>query len=412
MLFSNCFFILISMNLSKNIQIAVFYFLLVSLMGVLLRFFFVVPIPLNYKFILHAHSHTALLGWIYIGLTTLIYRVFLNDAANPKLAKRVFIFTHVCILGMLFTFPFQGYALYSIIFSTLFLFASYWFSWFAIKFVSPSLKSRMSWKFAKAALIYLVVSSIGPWAIGGVMATLGTESIWYKTSIYFYLHFQYNGWFMMALLSILLYIFEENKINFNIAKVSAAFTLLNYGIILSLFLSVLWFKPPIIFYVIGGIGAVLQLVAFIQIFKIFRPELKTIQNIFDHQSLSLLKIAGSLLIIKIVLQIFSGLPFVANLAVDFKDFVIGYLHIVFLGIVIPTMLTFLIYFKLIKVSNTFILLFFIAFFTTESLIFYKAIALWLHLPFLSSYYILLAVLSSIFPIAIGNLFYKNIRPSN
>src|SRR5690606_25130782 len=194
-------------------------------MGLLLRFFFVTPVPLNYKFILHAHSHTALLGWIYLGLTTLVYKLFLSEAQKPKLYKHIFIFTNICIVGMLVTFPIQGYALFSIIFSTLFLFASYWFSWFAIKYIPKKFRNRFSWKLIKTALLYLVLSSIGPWAIGGVMATLGPESIWYKTSIYFYLHFQYNGWFILALLGFVFYFFEEKGIIFNPQRLKSFFLL-------------------------------------------------------------------------------------------------------------------------------------------------------------------------------------------
>src|SRR5690554_1346962 len=94
-------------NLRKHIGIALFYFLLVSLMGILMRFYFVAPLPINYKFLLHAHSHTALLGWIYLGLITLIYKVFLEKAEKPKLYRRIFIFTNITIVGMLLTFPFQ-----------------------------------------------------------------------------------------------------------------------------------------------------------------------------------------------------------------------------------------------------------------------------------------------------------------
>ncbi|HBL80718.1 MAG TPA: hypothetical protein DDZ79_12765, partial [Aequorivita sp.] len=142
------------MDLRKHIATALLYFLLVALMGVLLRFFFVTPISLNYKYILHAHSHTALLGWIYLGLTTLVYKIFLSEAKKPKLYKRIFLFTNLCILGMLVTFPIQGYALYSIIFSTLFLFASYWFAWFAMKYIPHYFKQRFSWKLIKTALWY------------------------------------------------------------------------------------------------------------------------------------------------------------------------------------------------------------------------------------------------------------------
>lgn len=397
------------MDLKKHIAIALSYFLVVALLGLLLRFFFITSIPLNYKFILHAHSHTALLGWIYLGLTTLIYKLFLSEAQKPKLYKRIFLFTNICILGMLFSFPFQGYALFSIIFSTLFLFASYWFSWFAIKHIPAHFKSRFSWKLIKTSLWYLVISSIGPWCIGGVMTTLGPESIWYKTSIYFYLHFQYNGWFIIALLGVLFYILEEKGIKFNPQKLKSFYLLLNFGVLFSLFLSVLWFVPPKVFYVLGLMGAVAQVLAFYELYLLLKNHFSVIKKSFNPGAFLLLKIAGSLMVLKIVMQVFSAFPYFANLAFQLKDFVIGYLHLVFLGIVITTMLAFLHYFKLIKLPKTFIQIYIFAFVTTELLIFYKPMALWIGLPFFQNYYLLLTILSCAFPIAVGIIFFKNIK---
>lgn len=378
-------------------------------MGVMLRFYFVTPLSFNYKFLLHAHSHTALLGWIYLGLTTLIYLIFLSEAEKPKLYKRIFYFTNICIVGMLFTFPFQGYALYSIIFSTLFLFASYWFSWFAMKYIPAHFKNRFSWKLIKASLWYLVLSSIGPWAIGGVMATLGPESIWYKTSIYFYLHFQYNGWFILALLGVLFYILEEKEIQLNPEKLKSFFLLLNFGVLFTVFLSVLWFVPPTVFYVLGLIGAIAQLLAFYEFYFLLNDCFFKIKQSFSPHAFLLLKIAGALLIVKIVMQLFSGFPYMANLAFQLKDFVIGYLHLVFLGVVITSMMAFLNYFKLLKIQKSFVFFFLLAFITTETLIFYKAFAFWLGLPFFRDYYIYLAFLSCLFPVAIGSLFFKHVK---
>ncbi len=345
-------------------------------MGLLLRFFFVIPIPLNYKFILHAHSHTALLGWIYLGLTTLIYKIFIFESQKPQVYKRIFVFTNIFIFGMLVTFPIQGYALFSIVFSTLFLFASYSFYWFAIKHIPKHFENRFSWKLIKTSLLYLVISSIGPWAIGVVMATLGSESIWYKTSIYFYLHFQYNGWFILALLGFLFYIFEEKGIQFNPQKLKSFFLLLNFGVLFTVFLSVLWFIPPIIFYILGLL-ALAQILAFHELYFLFKEHFPILKKSFTPRAFFLLKIAGSLMILKLLMQILSAFPYIANLAFQLKDFVIGYLHLVFLGIVITTLLAVLKYFELIQLPKSFTPIFLIAFITTELLIFYKAIAFWL-----------------------------------
>ena len=396
------------LNLNKHIGVALFYFLLVSLMGILLRFYFVTSLPFNYKYLLHAHSHTALVGWVYLGLTTLIYKIFLQSAEKPKIYQRIFYFTNICIVGMIIFFPIQGYALYSIIFSTLFLFASYWFAWFAIKFVPQHFKKRFSWRLVKTSIWYLVISSIGPWGIGAIMSTLGPASIWYKSSIYFYLHFQYNGWFILSLLGIVFYFLEEKKVEFDRAKLKSFFLLINFGIIFTLFLSVLWFEPPKIIYILGGIGAVVQILAFHDLYYLLKKHFQLFKQEFNTWGRILIKMATVLMGVKLIMQLVSAHPYFARLAFQLKDFVIGYLHLVFLGVVISALMAFLQYYKLLKISKGFLWIFLFAFASTEILIFYKGIVLWMGAFFFTDYYLVLAVLSCLFPLAIGKLFMENI----
>ena len=208
-------------DLRRHTNISLLYFFIVGLLGLFLRFFFVTPLSANFRYVVHAHSHIALLGWVYIALTTIIYRVYFTGENKGKRYLQIFIFTQITLIGMLVTFPIQGYALFSIIFSTLFLFASYFFAWFVFRNIPTQFKETFSYRLIRIALWFMIISSIGPWAISVVMVTLGSTSIWYKLSIYFYLHFQYNGWFMLALCGILFYVFNSigvviSKKNFKI----------------------------------------------------------------------------------------------------------------------------------------------------------------------------------------------------
>src|SRR5690606_17244373 len=227
---------LIMINLKKHASIALTYFLLVGFLGIFLRMFFVTPIAANFRYVVHAHSHIALLGWVYLGLTTLIYRLYFMGSSKSRTYLRIFWFTNITIIGMLCSFPFQGYALYSITFSTLFLIASYFLAWFVFKNIPAEYKDTYSYKCIRTALWYMVISSIGPWAIGGVMATLGNTSIWYKLSIYFYLHFQYNAWFILTLCGILFYLMEKFKLNIDRRDFKEFFLNANAGFLLTLFL--------------------------------------------------------------------------------------------------------------------------------------------------------------------------------
>lgn len=393
-------------NLKNHTNVALLYFFMVGLLGVFLRFFFVLPIPANFRYVVHAHSHIALLGWVYIALTTLIYKMYFSEGGFGRTYKRIFWFTQITLIGMLVTFPFTGYALFSITFSTLFLIASYFMAWFILKKTPPPFKATNSFLLIKAALWYMVFSSIGPWALGGIMATLGNTSIWYKMAIYYYLHFQYNAWFILALCGIFFYFLERQNLKPQKKDFRSFFWQINAAVILSFFLSVLWVEPHWSYYVLAGIGAILQVSAFLKFYQIISPFWKQLD--FLTFTKVLLKIAGILLAAKLLLQLLSGIPWFANLAFSFPDLVIGYLHWVFLGVVSIALFALLSEAKLLALPEWIFWVYFAAFLVTEALIFYKGTAIWLGLPLATYYFKLVASASIFLPLTVGVLLVKNI----
>ena len=399
-------------DLRKHSLAALGYFVLVAILGTFLRLYYVPEIDLSFlrtnsKFLTHAHSHTALLGWIYLGLTTLIYKIYLEKALKAKIYRRIFIVTNIAAIGMFLTFPINGYAPLSISFSTLYLLSSYAFSWFFFKYSAEEDKDCFSWKMLRAAIFYLLLSSLGTWAIGPITVTVGAESFWHNDSLYFFLHFLYSGFFFLSLIGILFFILEEDGVKLNKQYFHRLYQFLNTGIILSYFLSVLWANPPFFFYIVGIVGALIQIIGYYYLYKILKPHFKVFEQLFGKFFYKLLIFAGCLLFIRITLQFFSGFPYFVDLAFRFKDFIIGYLHMVFLGIIVPVMFTLLQYFKLIDLSKTGLSLFLLAFFTTELLIFYRGFAGWLGLPFFESYYSILAAFTLLLPDAILMIFLKN-----
>ena len=99
-------------------------FFIAASMGLVLRFVAIFPVPnINYQFLLHGHSHVAMLGWVYLMIYSLIVHFFIPKTAqqNP-IYNRLFWLTEIAVIGMMFRFPVEGYALFSIIFSTLHIF--------------------------------------------------------------------------------------------------------------------------------------------------------------------------------------------------------------------------------------------------------------------------------------------------
>jgi len=394
------------MNLKSHIKIALGYFFIVALLGVYLRMFHVVDTSLDYKNMLHTHSHVALLGWIYTAITTLIYKCYLNKKSIEKY-KMIFWSTQVTIVGMLLTFPFMGYALFSILFSTLFLIASYFFVWFFLKHTSEEQKETNSYKLIRASLWFMVFSSLGPWALGIIMNTLGSSSSWYRNAIYFYLHFQYNAWFFLALLGLLFFVFEKHKISISKKEFGLFYSLFSAGVVLTFFLSVLWMKPHPIFYLLAGIGGIFQIIAIGILLKKTLLNKKKLKASLSKIQWILIKTVAILFILKLIIQLLGAFPSVSIIVSSNMEFVIGYLHWVFLGIITISLFAFLNHFKLITISKKTFAIYLIAFVLTEVLIFYKGIVAWLGGTLLEAYFLLLFIVSALFLVPIiGMLFYQ------
>ncbi len=395
------------MNLKLHIKIAVGYFFIVALLGVFMRMFQVVDISFNYKNILHAHSHIALLGWVYTALTTLIYKLFLSKKQLEKKYRMLFWSTQISIIGMLLTFLFTGYALISIIFSTLFLLNSYGFIWLFLKHTTSEQKQLNSYKIIRASLWFMVLSSVGPWVLGVIMNTLGSTSPWYRNAIYFYLHFQYNGWFLVAIIGILFSFFEKYSLSISKKQFILFYHLFISGVFLTFFLSVLWMKPNTFFYVFSGIGGIFQLVAFGVLGKMAFQNSNLLKSNLSKFEEYLLKTVGVLFIAKLLFQLLGAFPSIAEIISINIDFVIGYLHWIFLGVVSISLFMFLKHFKLMKLSKMSFSSYLIAFFLTEGLLFYKGIIVWKGFYLADNYYLLLFLASTVFLAAIiGMLFFQ------
>lgn len=391
----------------KHVRIALIYFGIAALLGVLLRSYPIFSFDFNYRYMVHAHSHIALLGWVYVALTTLFHYCFIKKEIASKGYKKIFWATQITLIGMLLTFPFQGYALFSIIFSTLFLIISYTYAYHFWKNIDPKYKSRKSLRCAKAALIYMVISSIGPWALGAIMSTLGAQSIWYRLSIYFYLHFQYNGWMILSLVGLFIYSMEQRGWELSQKSFAPFFGALNAGIVLTFFLSTLWTEPTRWLYILGGFGAILQLYAFILLWMTVKNKDTQLFNTKIQQFVfRLIIILGA---IKIILQLLTALPYFARMATTYLDLTIGYLHLTFLGIISLGLFLLMDYFQLFRISKTTLLWYLAGFLLTEVLIFYKGFAAFLQWDIFNQYPSILAMCSLLIFLSLIGMVIQNHR---
>ncbi|MCP4122248.1 MAG: hypothetical protein GY751_10885 [Bacteroidetes bacterium] len=395
-------------NVRNHAQIALVYFLIAGLLGLILRLMPISDIALNYKFMVHAHSHIALLGWLYLAITTLLYELYLKDRNLSKRYKRIFWFTQVTLLGMLFTFPFTGYALFSIIFSTLFLFASYWFTGFFIRNVEGERKTSFAYRCFKWSLIYLVLSSLGPWALGGIMNTLGSTSPWYRFAIYFYLHFLYNGWAVLAIAGLVFHLLEQQGIVLDGHRFKVFFGWLNASILLTFFISIIWMEPSFTFYCLAVAGIIAQWVAFKIFMKWVSAGILILKDRLSSLTLLMLVLTGILFGGKLILQTLIAIPVLTDLSFKLNDLVIGFLHWVFLGFLTVGLFSFLHHFRLVRIGKLALGLYMTGFVLMEFLLFYRAAAIWQQNAVFNNYLVVLAIASAFIPTSVlwiiaGNL---------
>jgi hypothetical protein len=381
----------------QRARLALGYFLLVALMGLLLRWFFVSPVAgVNYKYVLHAHSHVALLGWLYGAFFALLLYAFPPRlAAQRKSFKRQFLLTQVAVVGMLLSFPVQGYAWASITFSTLHLLLSYWFAWSFWRQVNQHQPWRerhaVSIKFIGAGLIFLVLSSLGPWALGPVMALGLSGSVIYYSAIYFYLHFQYNGWFLFAGLGLFFWLLETHQMLINRQAAERAFWFLALACVPAYALSVLWAHPPVAVYGIGGAAALLQLAGAVWLLYGLWQQRSSILHLLASWPRWLLQLALFSFVLKIILQTASAWPYVADLAYRVRYFIIAYLHLSLLGFVSLLVLGLLMQQRLLRVGpygRSGLILLLAGFAASELLLGWQGGSMWLDLPLVPDFNLL------------------------
>lgn len=380
------------------IKIPLLNLTIATLLGALLRFIPVQSIPsVNYKFFLHAHSHVAFLGWAYMAFFLAIALEYLPPAVQSGRSFKVqFWATQISVMGMLVTFPLQGYALFSIIFSSAQIILSYIFFIFVLRNISAHVKSALSFKFILAGLFFMALSSVGPWALGIVMANGMSHTPWYNLSIYFYLHFQYNGWFTFAALGLLLKILENKNISIDRGHGKLLLNAMFLSCLSGYLLSTLWLKPPIFIYLLSFLSSMVQMAGIYYLLKIIRQHVKPLLHSFTRWVNLLLMISLACLVLKSILQVLS--VFISIF--DLRNLIIAYLHLTLIGFITFFILAYLkmagfITFK--RLDKTGIVLIVTGFVLSETIMFLQGGLSWLRIGLIPQYYLLLFSFSALMP---------------
>lgn len=288
---------------------------------------------LNYSHLLHAHSHIAILGWSFLVLFGFFVSDFERtghtDGKRYRLIALAFIFI---LFGILAGFIWQGYGWLSILFLTLHVFLSYLLGYHVFRnYRNENIFSFSSYRsFLKTGYFFHLFSTIPLLLLGLVVHLYGKQSALYQNAIYYYMHFQYNGFLLLCVLGFLLRELERHGVVFNDKMMSRALNCLNLSVLFTMYLSFVWAWPRALYFVIGGVGVLLQAYALVLMAGAVRVQALVKKRFHFSGLLISLSLA---LVLKTILQGYSAIPDFVPVIFGNRSFIIFYLHLVFLGII-------------------------------------------------------------------------------
>lgn len=319
------------MQRSFWLKFSVFNFLIVALLGVTMRYKILYSMPfLDQKHLQEAHSHFAFYGWITNVIYVLIlnYMHKINAQIDLKKYEKLIVVNLIASFTMLGAFLYGGYFWASIAGSTVALLCSFVFFFF---FVRDAKKIQDFSKFwFLAGLFFAVISSVGVFNLGYMMMSKTATQDLYLASEYYYLHFQYNGFFIFSCIGFLLFSMKQAGSGISEKQNKLIFWLLFIGCVIGYGLSVLWMKMPVSIFAVIVVATIMQTIGAVLLFVFIKKNWTNLVLKWSPMHRFVLLYAGFAFAVKIALQLGSTIPALNQFAFGFRNVVIAYLHLVLL----------------------------------------------------------------------------------
>ena len=313
------------------LKFSVFNFFLVALLGVIMRYKIQYSFPfLDQKHLQEAHSHFAFYGWITNVLYVLIVNYISKVNALVKLKKYgyLIIINLAASFAMLGTFMYGGYFWASIAASTTALLTSFVFCYFFVMDARKIQDASKIWFLA--GLFFAVISSVGVFNLAYMMSSKNINQDLYLASEYYFLHFQYNGFFIFSCIGLLLYSLKEAGSTINDKTNRLMFWLSFFGCLVGVGLSLLWLKMPLWVFTLIVVATIGQTVAAVMLFGFVKKSWTNLVLKWSPMQRFVLIFVGFAFAVKIALQLGSNIPALNQFAFGFRNVVIAYLHLVLL----------------------------------------------------------------------------------
>ena len=233
---------------------------------------------------------------------------------------------------MLAGFLLQGYGMFSITFSTIFIVISYIFSVvFCLDLLATTLP-RILKILVVSGLAFLVLSSVGPFILAYILSHKIHNPILYKDAVYTYLHLQYSGFFTLIVFALLFKRVWPRISASGYANFRRFAWLLIFSVLPSMFISYLWHYPQAWIKIIAACGSIALSLCTVYFIRLIY-ELGTKRHSFTRLAVSIVTVSMLSFFLKTAFQALTIIPALGKLVFSNRPVIIGFLHLVLLGFV-------------------------------------------------------------------------------
>ncbi|MBL7925074.1 MAG: hypothetical protein JNL88_12810 [Bacteroidia bacterium] len=314
--------------------------MLVAVLGVIMRYKIGFEFPyFEQKHLQNAHSHFAFSGWVSQALMVLLTSMIRKGLQESRIRMYNLLLSVNLItsVAMLITFTAEGYGPFSTTCSAVTIAIAFCFAFVFYRDLRTAEQvAQKNW--FNAALLFNVLSTLGTAVLVYMMATGHLHQKTYLSAIYWYLHFQYNGWFFMACMGLFAHHYHSLIRNAPIPPL--VFHLFSWSMLPTFGLSVLWLNLSLPLYLLVILGAAAQAAGWAIVWKTVRKGGLLQHPATDFNARVLFLFIAVSVTIKLLLQLASVHPELNTLVFGFRNIVIAYLHLILLAIITVALITF------------------------------------------------------------------------
>lgn len=315
------------------IGLAIANLCMVACLGVLMRSKIIFDLPwVDYNRLVDTHGHFAFIGWVTFALIILM----VYELPGALYGKKIYRF----LLGLIFisawatiaTTPFESLKFVTEVISVIYIVFTYVLASVFINDIIKTSASRTVKLLSVSSLLCLVLSSAGVFMLSYLFAVKSVNAVLYRDALFGYLHMQYNGFFTLAVFSLIYNKVVSNTTEKSRKSIHRFAIFLCLSIVPSMFLTFLWSKATLLLQAVSGTGSLFLLLS-LGFFMVSAPllikEFKMIKKEIRYMAV----LSISAFVVKIFLQSMTFINSVNVLVFGNRPMIMCFLHLVFLGFV-------------------------------------------------------------------------------